>query len=188
MKTTKLTVAKVCHELANHLSILAFIKEDLSNSDQPEVKEIVDTVDILMSTMDFFRNIYATKVDPSAVLASIEKIYEQKGIKIFDTNGVFMSLTDNLQNAISGILYLIMKVSKPGDVVDVSRKPFGVMIDLPRGRMLQKNVSDTLTEQEVESNVFNVFANYLKYFLDSEGCKVTTEMAVLNQRIMIWKR
>ena len=180
---TQLTVAKICHEMANHLSIIKFLQEDLAEHNSPELKELLRTVDLLSLTMDFFRNIYSAKIDSVSLFETLKKIYNLKGISLSDPYTIVQSLPENLQNAISGILYTIMKVSKPGDIVKVSGNFSMIVVDVPKDRALPKNVSASLEETSVNDDIFNIFVNYTKYLADLEDYKILQERFGEEQRI-----
>ena len=158
--------------MANHLSILKFLQEDLADSDIPEVKEILKTIDLLSVTMSFFRNIYSPKVDSIAVSKDLKKIYDLKEIKISDPDEILQIVPENLRSAIDAILYTIMKVSKPGDVVGVSRNNDEIILELPVERYLPQNVCAALCEASVDDDIFNIFVNYAKHLASLDNFKI----------------
>ena len=174
-QTTQLTVAKICHEMANHLSILKFIQEDLADFDRPEIKEMLKTIDLLSITMDFFRNIYSPKIDPVAVSKDLQQIYDLKEIEISDPDGVLQSVPENLQSAIDAILYTIMKNSKPGDIVKVSKSDNGIILEIPTGRALPQNILNAFVKTPVADDIFNIFVNYAKHLASLDGFKILNE-------------
>ena len=180
---TQLTVAKICHEMANHLSIIKFLQEDLAEHNSPELKELLRTVDLLSLTMDFFRNIYSAKIDFPTLFETLKKICNLKGICLSDPYDIIQSLPENLQNAISGILYTIMKVSKPGDVVKVSGNFSMIIVDAPRGKALPKTVTTALEGNFVKDDIFNIFVNYTKYLANLDGYKILQEKSGEDQKV-----
>lgn len=169
---TQLTVAKICHEMANYLSILKFYQDDLNHLNQKEIQEVSKLIDLLSHTMSFFRNIYSPKIDSNSLSEDLKKIYKLKELEISDSNGILKDISENLQNVVSGVLYLIMKVSKPSDVVKISGDLSEIILEIPSGRKLAKNITDAILSN-VSDDVFNVFINFIKHLASLERSEIT---------------
>ena len=184
-KDTNLTVAKICHEMANYLSVLNFIKEDVEGTATGNISEMCKIIDLLTCTMDFFRNVYADNIDSKAVIDALKKIYHLKAINLFiaSNNGIY-SLPGKVQGAIYCILYAIMKSSKSGDIVVASRSTDKFVIKLPENRSLPADANEALTES-TQNNVSNILVNYAKSIASPEGYKITLDDNF--KQVLIWK-
>ena len=54
INSVKFTVARLCHEIANSLSVIKFLQEDIDSSENYEIKELFKNIDLMVYTMDFF--------------------------------------------------------------------------------------------------------------------------------------
>ena len=187
LKFAKLSVAKVCHEMANHLSIMKFLQEDLANSDVDEVKELLKTIDLLTLTMDFFRNIYANSGGISSVREILINIFKIKDITLLDNENVLSDLSNNFENVLCGVLYIIMKACKTGDEITVSKIGKNIFVAIPEGRALSKNVIDAFNNS-VDEDIFNIFVNYIKKLANLENLEINLETENKNLRVKIWKK
>lgn len=183
LKSAKLSVAKICHEMANHLSVMKFLQEDLGNSDVHEVKELLKIVDLLTFTMDFFRNIYTASSANSDIKKILLNIFKLKGIILSDNEN---SLSNNFENVLCGILYIIMKNCKSGDEIKLSKIEEIIFITIPEGRSLSENIVNAFNNS-LDDDVFNVFVNYIKELANLENLKINIENKNKNLRVKIWK-
>lgn len=189
IKNLQLTVAKVCHEMANHLSIMKFIQEDLVFSQCPEVKELMSSVDLLTLTMDFFRSIYAPFDGVSYdIYKTLSDILRLKEISVVDDTGIILNLPGGVKNIVCGILYCIIKVSKQKDVIKLSGTLNNILIESPQNRSVSKVTYDTFNSGSLESNVFNIFENYIKYLASLNKVEVSIETENGNQKVRVWKK
>ena len=167
METTKLTVAKICHEMAGYLSVIKFIQEDLTDTGaalgSTELRELSKNLDLLSLTMEFFRNIYSG-YETRKVLLNIMNL---RGVGVSDKNDILSNSTGTLQNIICGMLYILMKSSKVGDDIAISGDSDCIEIQSPAGRMLPKSVFDALTNDGVSPDAFNIFAKYISQLATS---------------------
>jgi len=183
-KDINLTVAKICHEMANYLSVLSFIKEDIAGNATGNIEELCKTIDLLTYTMDFFRNVYADNADSKAEINALKKIYLLKDINLFisSDNGLY-SLPNRVQKAICCILYTAMKSSKSGDIVTVSRAMDKFVINIPENTNLPTEVNNALSGT-LPSNVINILINYAKNIASLEGYKIRLEES--SNQVVIW--
>ncbi len=179
---TNLTVAKICHEMANYLSVLNFIREDIEHTATPEIQEMIKNIELLTYTIEFFRGIYSDKINIDALISAIHKIYNKKGIVAPALNDIVAQ--HNGKAAICGLLYVIMKVSKPGDIVKINHNEDKIVISIPEGRNLPTNVSVALSEKVIEDDIFNVFVNYVKELAAQDGYGIELK----NQEVIVWKK
>lgn len=185
-KDTNLTVAKICHEIANYLSVLNFIKEDTTASATCDLGEMYKIIDLLAYTMDFFRNVYTDNIDSKAVINSLKKIYLLKDINLFITSESSMhSLPEKVQGAICCILYTIMKSSQSGDIVAVSSATDKFIINIPENINLSTEASKALSGT-TQSNAFNILINYAQNIASLEGYKIKLEDN--SRQVVIWKQ
>ena len=178
---TNLTVAKICHEMANYLIILNFIREDIEDSGQPEVMEMLHNIELMTYTMDFFRNIYTDNINPDALMTDIEKICAIKGVNISIIDDII--LTENVKIIVCGILYIIMKVLEHGDTVNITKNVDKITVVIPGTRNLPLSVSRALSKN-VDDDIFNVFVNYINALANLYEYKIE----LINQEVIIWKK
>ena len=69
--------------MANYLSVLNFIKEDVEGTATGNISEMCKIIDLLTCTMDFFRNVYADNIDSKAVIDALKKNIPSEGNKSF---------------------------------------------------------------------------------------------------------
>ena len=179
---TNLTVAKICHEIANYLGVIQFMKEDISSNNE-EIQELLKIIDSLTYTMDFFRNIYSDNIDSNAVINDINRICNLKGIKILVEDNLIATIPDNVKNAIFGVVYTIMKVSKKDDVIKLSGTNNKTVIKIPEYRTLPTGVANALVNENVTDDIFNIFINYVKNIANSNGYKILLDNE--NQQVVL---
>lgn len=172
--------------MANYLSVLNFIKEDIADNVTDDVKEIFTNIELLTHTMNFFRSIYSDNINSEAVINALEKIYSLKGLHLSISDDAFNLLSEKVKGAICAVLYTIMKIAKLGDTVAVYKKTNDIVIDIPQNRMLPNGVTDALSANSIGNNVFNILVNYAKSIAASDGCAITFDSNV--NQVMIWKR
>ena len=179
---TKLTVAKICHELANYLSIIQFMKEDIATNTE-EIQELIKIIDTLTYTMDFFRNIYSDNTDSNAIIDDINRICNIKGIKIVFAENLTETIPDNIKNSIFGIVYQIIKVSKKDDVIKISGTNDKIFIKIPEYRAFPTGVANALLYENVTDDIFNVFINYVKNIAIADGYNIVLDD--YNQQVVL---
>ncbi|MDR0695384.1 MAG: hypothetical protein LBF56_01250 [Holosporales bacterium] len=161
---TMLTVSKVCHEIANHLSIMKFLGEDLKNTDIYEVKELLRNADLLSCTADFFRSVYSVSGAVTSIFGTLLDLARLKEVTISDPNdllGRFQS--PESQNMIAGLLYLVIKACKAKDVVSiVSPDIHTTWILATNRRFLPTAVNLAFSGDSQAEDIFNVFAMYIR--------------------------
>lgn len=185
-QNTNLTVAKICHEMANYLSVLTFIKEDIADNATDDEQEMFTNIELLTHTMDFFRSIYSDNINSEAIINVLENIYSLKGLHLSISYGALNLLSEKVRGAVCAVLYTIMKTAKPRDTVAVYKKTNDIVIDVPQNRMLSNGVKDALSANSVDNNVFNILINYAKSIAASDGYAITLN-GNLNQ-VVIWKK
>ncbi|MDR1333171.1 MAG: hypothetical protein LBJ69_02085 [Holosporales bacterium] len=176
LHTTKLTVAKLCHEVANHLSVLVFLKEDLVNKTQ-ELSELFTLIDMLTHTMDFFRNIYATSGTISNIMETMQCIAKLKSIHISDDSNVMKKSDDNsgAPSFLGGVLYIVLKACKPNDTISITKSPKEISITVSSPRRLHEAVSAAFNEETCKEDIFNTFALYVKKLAKFQGFNVSAD-------------
>lgn len=190
LKTTKLTAAKICHEIANHLSVMKFLQEDLKSSYIYEVKELLGTVDLLTATMDFFRNIYSASGSISSTSKVITEIYKLKGVVLKGSEFFYNFESSDEENIICGMLYIIIKSCKSGDVVSINREKMSWVITIKnKNRRFPEAVLSAINNREVLEDIFNVFVLYVKQLaMESRYDMLADEDDEEFLRVKIWKK
>lgn len=166
MNTTKLAVAKVCHEFANHISAMKFAQEDimesLALSDNDDLKLLFESLDAMSVTLDLFRSIFGTASRKTDSLLCLLKLYASKGMKAHNLEGVNDYLTSpELERLCATVAYLVFKFGKRGDIVSFSIDENGVKISITSESFrIPTAISEALTEGDVEIDVFNILGAY----------------------------
>ena len=181
---TNLTVAKICHELANYLSVLNFIREDIVNEKEFDKVELVKTIELLTHTMDFFRNIYSDNINYKSMILALKQICSLKGIVLSGCDDMLVNINEKVKCVVYGLLYTIIKISKTEDVVNVSKNKNNIVISLPQGRTLPRTVSEVFSETIVDDDIFNVFANYINEKAERNGYGIKAT----DNEIVVWKK
>jgi hypothetical protein len=171
---TTLTVSKVCHEMANHLSVMRFLGEDLKNTDIHEVKELLRNADLLACTADFFRGIYSTSGAVTSIFGTLFGLAKLKEVMISNADDSLDRFqSPEAQNMIAGLLYLIVKACKAKDVVSVvSPDSQTVWISASNRRFLPTAINLAFNNDSQIEDIFNVFAMYIKRLADASGHKI----------------
>jgi hypothetical protein len=165
-----LTVSKICHEIANYLSVIKFIQEDMKNSDMSEMDELFVNIDMIEHTLKFFRGIYTSFNDDLTLL--IKSIYTSKNIQIIDKFNVLNETAcTRISNVICGVLYVIVKSCKEHDSVLVTKDDaiiFSASVDRD-SFSLPQSVINGLNDTDAEPSAFNIFCKHLKGMANDEG-------------------
>ncbi|MDR0942398.1 MAG: hypothetical protein LBM19_02145 [Holosporales bacterium] len=175
--TTRLTVARVCHEIANHLNAIKFLCDDESELRSEDLKELFNDLNLLSYTMSFFRGIYSggSAVDTLDAVLGVAKL---KNISISDKNNVLTEfVVSNSKTSILGILYLIIKVCKSQDVIVISyRTSEPIKISVDKQRVFPEAIYLAFNDNLLQENVFNVFALYVKDLAKEQGFEISAEL------------
>ena len=177
-----MTVAKICHEMANYLSVLNFIKEDIASNTTGDVREMFKIVELLTYTMDFFRNVYADNIDSKTLINALKKIYLLKEINLFMSSD---NMPEKIRGAICCVLYTIMQSSNSGDIVSVSNVGNKVVINMPKDSILPTEVNKALSS-DISNNAFNILVNYAKSIARLDGYEIRIEDNL--KQVVIWKQ
>jgi hypothetical protein len=191
LETVKLTVAKICHEIANCLIVIKFLQEDLSNSPIREIGELCREIDILINITDFFRNIYSMSDATSDSVSPIMNTLKLKKITLCDKTGIIEKLSSSGGKTICGVVYMMMKSCKPGDSIIVEKRGENtIMISIDKPRTIATKIIDTLNAKGlVNEDVFNVFAVYVKSLAEVEGLNISVNIDKNHTpSIEIWKK
>lgn len=167
MQDSRLTVAKVCHEIAGHLSIIKFIEDDIKSSVQHDsVDSLFDEIDLLMYVMEFFREMYAASIKRSNVVSHIVNIYRSRDINLEDNSHLLFNLDCGYDECIvSGILYIISKICKKGSNVYVCGHQHSIIIKTSQA-ISTLNMFDAICNNDTDTNLFNIFAKYIKSLMN----------------------
>lgn len=167
MQNSRLTVAKVCHEIAGHLSIIKFIEEDIKCGIQNDsVDSLFDEIDLLMYVMEFFRAMYAASTKKSDVVSHIVNIYKSRDINLEDNSHLLFNLDCGYDECIvSGILYIVSKICKKGSNVCVCGNQHSIIIKTSQS-ISTLNMFDALCNNDTDANLFNIFAKYIRSLMN----------------------
>ena len=187
VKTVQLAVAKICHEIANYLSIIKFLQEDIKEKATPEILELNKNIDLLSYTMDFFRNAYSDSVQSAKTPEIIKAICTLKEIDLKIAPEILENLeNNNLINAISLFVYIISKVSKSGERLEISKENDAIVIKTAKTVTLQKSIQGVINGESAEEDIFNILACYARYLLNS--AEYNAEIKISDKlQIRIWK-
>jgi hypothetical protein len=184
--TLTLTVAKICHEIANYLSILKFLEEDICFSYNAETVEFIKNIDLLSFTMDFFRNIYSNSSQSSNQFENIKNICKLKDIELAVSSQVIdKKLPGNAMNSICVILYIFAKISKTKDMINVDFINDCVVIEKNGSANVSNSIIDALNNSTCKKDIFNILAKYAKDLLNSinYNINISTEPKLI---VKIW--
>lgn len=187
LKTIQLTAAKICHEIANYLSIIKFLQEDIKENESAEILELNKSIDLLSYTMDFFRNVYGSSVQPSKAPEIIKTICELKDLNLKFDPEILTECEDNdLINAICLFVYILSKTSRPNETTFVNKSNEVVTITKEGQSALPKSIKNLLNNESSTEDIFNILASHAKHLLNSS--KYNVEISTKNKlQIRIWK-
>lgn len=172
LKTTRLTVAKLCHEMSGCLSIMKFLEEDLEASQSTDdLKLLFSEIDIMSSVMDFFRAVYSCSYQKTKIYETVVFLYKVKKVslqsllviqKIFDDfeNG-------NEENILAGVLYVVLKSCRSSSAVFVENVNSVISITTENASLAYGTIN-ALNNDDAEEDVFNVFAKYIRILANLE--------------------
>ncbi|GHT88616.1 hypothetical protein FACS1894113_1450 [Alphaproteobacteria bacterium] len=189
LATTKLTVLKICHEIANCLSIIKFLQDDIPLSNATEANDFIKNIDLMSHTMDFFRNAYSMTIQPASTLNAIRNICNLKDIKLqIDPELLPNNSNATLMNGVFVLLYICTKISKSGDeiVVGGDQNPEHIIINNANSMQIPSDVVDALNNETSNCSIFNIMSIYAKELLRSVNYNVN--ISVLNGiLIKVWQ-
>lgn len=190
LKTTRLTAAKICHEIAGHLSVMKFLQDDLKFAGNNEdYKMLCDGIDMLSNTMDLFRNLYSSSKQKNGIDKIIYNIYKLKGIYLSELSEIFEAFSNsNEENILACMLYIVMKSSRQRDAIKVEeKKPFEIEI-FGENLALPSSVINAINDDDCEEDIFNVLVKYAKTLAKLEKIQMGAEVISNGGlRIKIWK-
>ncbi len=172
-KTSNFTVAKICHEMANHLSVLKFIQEDLQSENPALSNEMRRSLDLLINTLDFFRSLFVESPEPIRVYDILLKIARLRdiGIKVESNYDDF----EDIHAIISALIYIIIKTCKRGDIVNVTEDyPHVINISVSNQRLVS-DVTITSLNENVQPNSQNILLVYIKETLSKKGYNIIAQ-------------
>jgi hypothetical protein len=182
-----LAVSKVCHEIANYLSVIKFIQDDIKNSNLSEMDELLTNIDMIEQTLKFFRSVYTSFNDDLTL--SISSLYSLKNIKIIDECNVLEeTVCTRISNIICGILYIFMKSCKKNDSVLITKDNiFVCRVSFDRvGLSLPQSIINAFKDVNAEPNAFNIFCKYLQKLARDESLHLSiSENEVGQQQITL---
>mgnify|MGYP001056809221 CR=1 FL=1 len=185
MENTKLTVAKLCHEISGYLSVIKFIEYDVkSEVDNENVKALFTEVDNIVSILEFFRSLYSVGDARGKILDHVYNIYKNKGISITKQDNILNNCNDGYDETIlAGILYLTSKLCKKNSHVNV--RPDGELFVVEASDiMFASNIFEALCDDNVEKNIFNILAKYVRSLINAKKYKIAVD-ALSNSNVII---
>lgn len=191
MKHTRLTVAKICHELANHLSVIQFLRDDLSERKDDEFMELCRGIDCLSLTLRFFRNIYLSNGDVECLVNIVIDLFKATQLVLSDKNNILRNIVNSpKEKVVCGALYIMMKTCKIGDEISIDRvgnNGYEIVIQSV-GRTLPSGAIAALSDNDVQEDVFNVFVMYIKDTARLAGLNLKIDKTFNDfLRMLIWK-
>ena len=190
LKTTKLTAAKLCHEIAGHLSIMKFLQEDIKTAyDGEDLKMLFDGIDLLNFTMEFFRRMYSSSSQKTGICEVVSNIYKLKNISISDLSDIFEKFkSSNEENILACLLYVVLKSSRSRDSVVVTNTGDKITIESST-LSLPSSVMTAINDDNCEEDIFNVFIKYAKSLARFENvCMNAEALDKGGLQIKLWKK
>lgn len=172
--------------MANYLSIMQFLKEDMEDFGSCDLNELNATIDLMTYTMDFFRNLYSSEGGRSKISSTLQKIFALKKVELACNGEFFDGIAPELDNVICGVLYICLKVCKPCDKVTLQNERGVIYIKL-QNKSLSSQIIDAIQNAATSENIFNTFALYVMNL--AKRCDITIRSDFSSNNIMIdlWK-
>lgn len=199
--TTQYTASNICHEIANYMSIIKFVQDDVlhdfksRNLSEETLEQLFVNIDIAMLIMDFFRNLYSPSQSKNDVLKILHNIYKFKGVKISGLNPDSSDSikTYSVERIAASLLFIILKLSRAKNDIIFDSLSGNIVINI-KGYSpdFKKELNKILTDGddgETTQNVFNVMIHYAKCLaaVDKYAIKID-DKNVDNLRIIICKQ
>ena len=159
--------------MANHLSVLKFIQEDLQSENPALSNEIRRSLDLLINTLDFFRSLFVESPEPIRVYDILLKIARLRdiGIKVESNYDDF----EDIHAIISALIYIIIKTCKRGDIVNITEDyPHVINISVSNQRLLSDFTITSLNEN-LQQNSQNILLVYIKEMLSKKGYNIIAQ-------------
>ncbi|MDR2458577.1 MAG: hypothetical protein LBD43_00565 [Holosporales bacterium] len=184
----ELTVANLCHEMANHLSVITFFREDLADKTD-DLSKLFVRIDLLIQVMIFFRGMYSTSGTIADMTEVVLSIANFQRIHINDTtNAICKFSTTKEANFFAGILYILLKICKPEDTITIAENCRFTIVTIDATRKLHNSVCMAFNEESTEEDIFNIFALHVKRLAHCQGFGLLTDFDEHGSvRINIWK-
>ncbi|MDR1476233.1 MAG: hypothetical protein LBI20_02840 [Holosporales bacterium] len=188
----KLTAAKICHELANHMSAVQFVCEDLLSS-AVEIRELLLNVQLLSLTLRFFRGMYAVNGHAESLVDILFEIANIKKLIISDEGSV---LSDSVRNPdreklLCGAVYLVSKSCRQNDEIIITDDKSNVVAEITvknKGRMLPSGIVNAL-QHDIPGDSVNIFAIYIKRLANFDGNCINIDTGGdYPLKLKIWKK
>jgi glycyl-tRNA synthetase beta subunit len=188
LDTVKLTVAKLCHEMANHLSVITFIKEDLAG-ETDELDELSMRTDLLTYVMEFFRGMYSTSGTITDMTEVVLSIANFQRVRISDSANAMCKFSITKEaNFFAGVLYIVLKICKPGDTITITESHRFTTVTIDTPRKLHSSICMAFNDETAVEDIFNIFALYVKKLASNQGFKLSTDLDEHEAaRVNIWK-
>ncbi len=175
-----LLVARICHDLKNCLSVIAFFKEDLMENSvdlKNGLEEFIKSVDNLSLRLSFFQNLAVDGAHIGNLYEMLQQMCAEHGINLaFDINSVDLEQDSIVQNVICGILYLIivdlLRNKSPHEIITVTDKQLEnivITISNMSTEALPREVWDITEIEEVQATIVNALALYVKKIMKRHG-------------------
>jgi len=187
INSVKFTVAKLCHEIANSLSVIRFLQEDIDSSENYEIKELFKNIDLMVYTMDFFRNIYSYSGKKPKINEILFNILSLKNISLNGDINIFSEISADFDNIICGLLYICMKVCKSSDCITLKKDNDKIILNVSNRTFPQETIK-AFQEPNIEENVFNTFILYVKYLAKSYGILIDSNFESNNIKLTLWNK
>jgi hypothetical protein len=148
--------------------VIKFIQEDMANLNIPELDELFLNINMLEYTLKFFRGLYTSF--NSDLSHCIRSLFKLKNISLVDEEEVLEETAcTRISNIICGILYIVMKACKEGDVVSIESQGLqGYSMSVNRELSFPQSVINTFNDSNIGTDVFNVLCKYLNDLASDE--------------------
>lgn len=176
LNTTRLTVAKLCHEMSGCLSIMKFLTEDLEKAQNAtDLKDLFNEVEMMTAILEFFRAIYSDSKHKANIYDVIANLFQKKKVKLNNSKQI-ATIFDNLKTGfqeriLAGILYIVLQACCSSFSVSVEWREENLCI-FSDSATLASNILMALSDDNVEENVFNIFALYVKKMIVLNNCEL----------------
>ncbi|MDR1488649.1 MAG: hypothetical protein LBI26_02830 [Holosporales bacterium] len=198
MLIAKCVASNICHEIANSISVIKFVEEDVSlllNSRDNSLGEVLQllfqNVDSLINSMNFFRDLYSLSSSNKEIIQTVVKMYEYKNVKISGTNSKTLELITNsrVEKIVAAVLFVVLKLSNKGNKVifDIPNND-SIIINVKKYSPEFKTEVIKILNQELTPDVFNVIGYYVRCLAQTEEYEIRIDSKNSeNLRIIICK-
>lgn len=169
---SSMLISKVCHDLANTLSTIVFIKEDINDGtidDKTGIKELINSTENLSLRLSFFQNIVVSGKHIKSLYDILTDLCNKHNIK-FEIQDLITQNEDHPfyeENIICGIIYMLVSAGIKQQSFNTIKLMFSnnkIVINVPDLSIdnVPSDILDVTSIDPIQPSIVNIFAVYIR--------------------------